>query len=257
MVSLLKDIVIEEVSSVDAAANPHARVLLAKRHATKGDQTMSSTIILKNAQHVVEYGGPPAFQRSDYIRELYKRADEIRADGETVAKARTRAMCEDQAGRMLWKASRNASGPEIETDAPQDDVKPKAFADFGDAHRRIEMMARDHKIGHPAKSMEQCRAAVYTAPENADLRRQAMSEHFDQMQRGSLSRTDAPRVDDEHDAPDLARAAQRRDQSASDDFAADQARRYPGGRDVKGPKPLDEKKRLVKVIDGALAALVG
>jgi len=236
MPTLLRDLTIEEISSVDKGANPGARVLLTKRHAKEGDQSMpSSTIVIKNAEAVVAYGIPPAFPKSYYIGEIQKRASEIRAAGDSDAKAFTKAITDDTIGRTLFKASKSASGPEIEPDEVQDDVKPTQFSDYGPAHAELEMHARDHLLRHPNKTIEQARSAAYSAPANADLRRQVMAEHFDRITSGSAPRTDAQRVEQEHKAPRELQQDAVDDQMASNAFADRQACAF-GGRDVKGPR---------------------
>ena len=171
-----------------------------------------STIILKNARYVVEYGGEPAFPKSTYYNAINKRAAEIRRAGETVEKAFTRCIVDDDVGRTLYKASKQADGPEIEGDAVQDFVA--APPTKGPAHDAMQRLADSHNRKFPDKSPAQSYASVYSDPANSELRQRVIAEHL---------------------SPRLARDARDHQQRESDDFADRQASAR-GERDIKGPR---------------------
>ena len=186
------------------------------------------SIILKNARAALEYGFAPAFPKSTYIDAINKRAAAIQAPGETVEKAFTRCIVDDEIGKLLYQVSKRAAGPEIEDDDVRDDVKPMKFSDLGPAHAKLEVLARDHRMAHPAMSIEGARSAVYTNQANADLREQIKQEHFARLTGNGAA------GDDEDE------------QEASNRFADEQARAYPGNRgDIKGPRdnaPVVDKR---------------
>jgi len=136
-----------------------------------------STVIRKTAENVIRLGTPATFSKSVYIDEIRKRAEEIRTPGESDAQAFTKAITADPVGVALYKASKHAEGPEIEGDAPQDELdRPKEFHEFGPAHAKVEALARTHALKNPSKSMEQSRAAVMNR--RPDLTSAMQREHL-------------------------------------------------------------------------------
>ena len=129
------------------------------------------------AKMAIDQGRSPGLNKSVFIAGITLRADAIRKAGESAAQAFTRAITADDVGRLLYKASKVAPGPEIETDAPQDYVERKP-SDMGPAHAKMQVLADDHLKAHPRKSKESAFAHVYAAPENAALREQCKAEHF-------------------------------------------------------------------------------
>lgn len=141
--NLLKDIVVDEISSVDKSANPHSRVLLAKRDDTKGDGKMSDeaikqTLFYKSAENCLNWGTPPTFSRADYHTAITKRAADLKRAGESDAQAFTRTITDDEIGKTIYRASKFASGPEVE---PKEETKPEPKV-LGPAHAKMQALAR-------------------------------------------------------------------------------------------------------------------
>jgi hypothetical protein len=220
MISFLTQLKLDEISSVDKAANPDARILLTKRGAVSPEDALKQSIasgladdeildkaawigeqtkayddhvakgavtirkgaemsvhdetIIAIAKNVVKRGAPPVFAKSAYIAAIAKRADEIKKAGESTQQAFTRAITDDEIGRMLYRASKAASGPEIEA-SPIEAPTPSAL---GPAHAKTQVLADDHLKANPRKSKESAFAHVYAAPENSALREQCKAEHF-------------------------------------------------------------------------------
>jgi hypothetical protein len=125
--------------------------------------------------------GVPILKRADCTREIDKIADLIRRPGETIEKARVRARYEHPDGRLLHKVGELAGGPDHE---PPPKVEPPV-PELGPAARRMQALADDHRKANPRKTPEGAYAAVYTAPENAELRRECLNEHLMRVAKAS------------------------------------------------------------------------
>jgi hypothetical protein len=225
MVTFLTQLAIDEVSSVDKAASPGARILLMKRDGAaptpeealraaiesgfaddeivdkaawieqqlkdyrdhvakravafrKGDSKVDRETenLVAFAKIAIDQGRSPGLKKSDFIAGIQKRAATIRKAGETDAQAFTRAMTEDEIGKALYRASKVASGPEVEpvpVEPRTDNLRP-----IGPAHARMEALAADHLKANPRKSKESAFATVYTDPRNAELREACVREQM-------------------------------------------------------------------------------
>lgn len=152
------------------------------------DVDLSTETLVGIAKGVIEGGAPAVYPKSTFIAALRKRATAIRAAGETEAKAMTRAMTEDEIGKTLWRASKAASGPEVEPwlvpGQSETEVKPWGNSGppkpsyFGPAHAKMQVLADDHHKANPRLTKDGAYARVYSDPANHDLREQVKAEHF-------------------------------------------------------------------------------
>ena len=133
--------------------------------------------ILMFAKIAVDQGRSPGLDKSDFHKAIEKRAAEIRRPGESAEKAFTRAITEDDNGKLLFKALKIAPGKEIE-DAPQDDVPrvdPK-----GPAEQAMEEAVATHRTDAAAEgrtlSREQAFTEVYMHPANLGFKQRYDAE---------------------------------------------------------------------------------
>jgi hypothetical protein len=151
---------------------------------SKGATEMSAhdDLIVSIAKNVVSFGADPVFPKSAYITAIAKRSDVIKKPGESTQQVFSRAITHDEIGKLLYRASKSASGPEIEPDGtsgyPASTAKPPPWAGLGPAHAKLEVLARDHKLANERKSIEQARSYVYAHPDNVALREQCKAEHY-------------------------------------------------------------------------------
>ncbi len=111
--------------------------------------------------------GVPIMSRADCTAEINKIADAIRQPGETVEKSRVRARYEDERGRLFHKAGENAGGVDH---APAAILAPRAEAPTG-AAAEMQAAADACRKANPKLSEAQAFTAVYTARENAELKK--------------------------------------------------------------------------------------
>jgi hypothetical protein len=119
------------------------------------------------------------FDRRDFELEIEKRAEAIRAPGESRQQAFTRYATQDETGKLLFKASLKAP-PRIVEQAPQD--LPARPEPAGEASAELERLAR-FEAKSKGGTYEQNYVRLLTSPEHKELVRRARSEelHATQM----------------------------------------------------------------------------
>src|SRR5580704_17667892 len=135
--------------------------------------------IVMFAKIVVNQGRSPGIEKHDFYDAIVKRAEALRADGESPQKSFVKAITEDETGRLLYQAMKIAPGAEVKP-APQP-APPSREAEaklLGPAHARMHSMAVDHQRANPRLSYESAYSRMYTAPENAGLRGEINREHL-------------------------------------------------------------------------------
>ena len=123
-------------------------------------------------------GGEVAFQKHDFINALQARADAIYPDRLTPQQRFSRCMCDDEIGRLLYKAVKAAGGSEVKTDpehGTQDYVRPMSEAEL-----KLHVLASDHAKAH-SMSYESAYSYLYGHNDHRDLREQIRNES---LQRG-------------------------------------------------------------------------
>ena len=230
MISFLTQLKLDEILSVDKAANPDARILLMKRDgavmspdealresiasgladddiADKGawinqqldayrdhvgkrvvtfkkgaEMSISDETLIAISKGVVERNAPAVFSKAVFIAAIARRADEIKKAGELTAQSFTRTITQDEVGKLLYRASKSASGPELEPDGqsdyPASTTNAPPWVGLGPAHARMQVLADDHQKANPRKSAAGAFGTVYADPKNAVLREQCKAEHL-------------------------------------------------------------------------------
>ena len=70
------------------------------------------------AKIAVNQGRSPGIEKHDFYDAIVKRAEALRADGESPQKSFVKAITEDETGRLLYQAMKIAPGAEVKP-APQ------------------------------------------------------------------------------------------------------------------------------------------
>ena len=73
--------------------------------------------IVMFAKIAVNQGRSPGIEKHDFYDAIVKRADELRADGESPQQAFSKVITEDETGRLLYQAMKIAPGSRSETRA--------------------------------------------------------------------------------------------------------------------------------------------
>jgi hypothetical protein len=135
--------------------------------------------IVMFAKIAVNQGRSPGIEKHDFYDAIVKRANELRADGESKEQAFTKTIVEDETGRLLYQAMKLAPGAEVKPVPQPSPPSPEAAAQLlGPAHARLHSQAVDHKRANPRFSYEVAYSRMYTAPENAGLRAEINREHL-------------------------------------------------------------------------------
>jgi hypothetical protein len=139
----------------------------------------SDSSIVMFAKIAVNQGRSPGIEKHDFYDAIVKRANELRADGESKEQAFTKTIVEDATGRVLYQAMKIAPGAEVKPVPQPSPPSPEAAAQLlGPAHARLHSQAVDHKRANPRFSYEVAYSRMYTAPENAGLRAEINREHL-------------------------------------------------------------------------------
>jgi hypothetical protein len=139
----------------------------------------SDSSIVMFAKIAVNQGRSPGLEKDAFYDAIVKRAEALRADGESQQQAFTQAITDDETGRLLYKAMQIAPGVEVKP-APQS-APPSREAEaklLGPAHAKMHSQAVDHQRANPRLSYESAYSRMYTAPENAGLRAEINREHL-------------------------------------------------------------------------------
>jgi hypothetical protein len=139
----------------------------------------SDSAIVMYAKIAVNQGRSPGLEKDAFYDAIMKRAEALRADGESPQQAFSKVITEDETGRLLYKAMQIAPGQEVKP-APQPvPPSPEAAARLlGPAHARLHSQAVDHQRANPRLSYESAYSRMYTHPENASLRAEINREHL-------------------------------------------------------------------------------
>ena len=128
--------------------------------------------IVMFAKITLNQGRSPGIEKHDFYDAIVKRADELRADGESPQQAFSKVITEDETGRLLYKAMQIAPGAELKPVAQPAPPSREASARLlGPAHARLHSQAVDHQRANPRLSYEAAYSRMYTHPENASLAR--------------------------------------------------------------------------------------
>jgi hypothetical protein len=139
----------------------------------------SDESIVMFAKIAVNQGRSPGLEKNAFYDAIMKRAEALRADGESPQQAFSKVITEDETGRLLYQAMKIALGSEVKP-APQP-APPSREAEaelLGPEHARLHSMAVDHQRAHPRLSYESAYSRMYTHPENAGLRAEINREHL-------------------------------------------------------------------------------
>ena len=139
----------------------------------------SNSSIVMFAKIAVNQGRSPGIEKHDFYDAIVKRADELRADGESPQQAFSKVITDDETGRLLYKAMQIAPGAELKPVAqPAPPSREESARLLGPAHARLHSQTIDHQRANPRLSYESAYSRMYTAPENAGLRAEINREHL-------------------------------------------------------------------------------
>ena len=180
--SIFDDDAVEDKAKLISQQIADYRAHVAKRDGGDEETVMDrgQDNLIAFAKATVATGISAGLTKASLVVGITKRAAEIRQNGETDANAFTRAMTADEIGMLLRKAMKYATGPEVEPTEPE---PPKA-PELGPAGKKMQVLADDHLKANPQLLTQRdggkaaAFAHVYTARENADLRRQCVNEHM-------------------------------------------------------------------------------
>jgi hypothetical protein len=139
----------------------------------------SDPSIVMFAKIAVNQGRSPGIEKHGFYDAIVKRAEALRADGESRQQAFTKVITDDETGRLLYQAMKIAPGSEVKP-VPQP-APPSREAEaklLGPAHARMHSQAVDHQRANPRLSYEGAYSRMYTHPENAGLRAEINREHL-------------------------------------------------------------------------------
>ena len=123
--------------------------------------------------------GRSSLEKHEYYDAIKKRAEALRADGESPQQSFAKVITEDETGRLLFQAMKIAPGSEVKPAPQPAPPSPEAAARLlGPAHARLHSQAVDHQRANPRLSYESAYSRMYTHPENASLRAEINREHL-------------------------------------------------------------------------------
>src|SRR3982074_2484584 len=106
----------------------------------------SDESIVMFAKIAVNPGRSPGLEKNEFYDAIKKRAEALRADGESPQQAFSKVITEDETGRLLFQAMKIAPGSEV-TPAPHPaPPSPEEAAKLlAPAHARLHSKAVDHQ----------------------------------------------------------------------------------------------------------------
>ena len=123
--------------------------------------------------------GRSSLEKSEYYDAIMKRAEALRADGESPQQAFAKTITDDETGRLLYRAMKIAPGAEVKPAPQPAPPSPEAAANLlGPAHAKMHSQAVDHQRANPRLSYKSAYSRMYTHPENAALRAEINREHL-------------------------------------------------------------------------------
>ena len=139
----------------------------------------ANSSIVMFAKIAVNQGRSPGIEKHDFYDAIVKRAEALRADGESPQQAFSKVITDDETGRLLYKAMQIAPGGELKPVAqPAPPSREESAKLLGPAHARLHSQAVDHQRANPRLSYEAAYSRMYTHPENAGLRAEINREHL-------------------------------------------------------------------------------
>jgi hypothetical protein len=139
----------------------------------------SDDSIVMFAKIAVNQGRSPGLEKDAFYDAIVKRADDLRADGESHQQAFAKAITDDETGRLLYRAMKIALGSEVKPAPLPAPPSPEAEAKLlGPAHAKMHSQAIDHQRANPRLSYEAAYSRMYTHVDNASLRAEINREHL-------------------------------------------------------------------------------
>ena len=139
----------------------------------------SDESIVMFAKIAVNQGRSPGLEKNEFYDAIMKRAEALRADGESPQQAFSKVITEDETGRLLYQAMKIAPGAEVKPAPQPAPPSPEEAARLlGPAHARLHSQAVDHQRANPRLSYESAYSRMYTHPDNAGLRAEINREHL-------------------------------------------------------------------------------
>jgi hypothetical protein len=139
----------------------------------------SDESIVMFAKIAVNQGRSPGLEKDAFYDAIVKRAEALRADGESPQKSFIKAITEDETGRLLYQAMKIAPGAEVKpAPQPAPPSREAAATLLGPAHAKMHSQAIDHQRANPRLSYEAAYSRMYAHPENASLRAEINREHL-------------------------------------------------------------------------------
>jgi hypothetical protein len=139
----------------------------------------SDESIVMFAKIALNQGRSPGLEKDAFYDAIVKRAEALRADGESQQQAFSKVITEDETGRLLFQAMKIAPGAEVKPAPQPAPPSPEAAANLlGPAHARLHSQAVDHQRANPRLSYESAYSRMYTHPDNASLRAEINREHL-------------------------------------------------------------------------------
>jgi hypothetical protein len=139
----------------------------------------SDPSIVMFAKIAVNQGRSPGLEKDAFYDAIMKRANDLRADGESQQQAFAKTITDDPTGQLLYQAMKIAPGSEVKpVPQPAPPSREETAELAGPAHARMHSMAVDFQRAHPRHSYESAYSRVYSAPENSGLRDKVRNEHL-------------------------------------------------------------------------------
>src|ERR1700719_4645314 len=139
----------------------------------------SDESIVMFAKIAVNQGRSPGLEKDAFYDAIVKRAEALRADGESPQQAFSKTITDDPTGRLLYQAMKIAPGQEVKPAPQPAPPSPEAAANLlGPAHAKMHSQAVDHQRAYPRLSYEAAYSRMYTHPDNARLSAKINREHL-------------------------------------------------------------------------------
>ena len=135
----LRNIKIDEVSSVDAGAGVGVEVVLMKNQRSEAMSVIEKALRMSEGD-LIKFAATDAISKAELSAVIDRMAQDRRESGESREQAYMKFICDDPLGRDLYQTMKRAPGPELGDD---DDADPGLNGKNG-YHAALEMMARRH-----------------------------------------------------------------------------------------------------------------
>jgi hypothetical protein len=166
----------------------------------------SDPSIVMFAKSAVNKGRSPGIEKHGFYDAIMKRANSLRADGESQQQAFAKTITDDPTGQLLYQAMKIAPGSEVKPapqPAPYDPLRKAAEAAelLGPAHARLHSLAVDHQRAHSGMSYEQAYSHLYSRHENVSLRNAVKAEHMRATMAGVTKAAAPPDAEQDYVSP--------------------------------------------------------